>query len=100
FDVVLVPIFPHCLLERQALLGRIGGRRAPAQRRHEVGNRRFVALDGGDLITHPLAHLRLAVGPTSSPPDKLDFLLTLSWRGGGEQTHDTMLGEYGLSGAR
>src|SRR5436305_457829 len=72
FDVVLVPIFPYCLLQRQALLGCIGGIRTPAQGRHEVGYRLFVALDRGDLVAHPLAYLLWTVGPTPSTPDERD----------------------------
>src|SRR5438874_6985603 len=84
FDVVLVPIFAHGTLQRQALRGRIGGIRTPAQRRDEVTYRHFIALDRGDLVAHPLADLLLAVGPTSSTPDELDFLLALSCKAVGE----------------
>src|SRR5450759_5042806 len=85
FDVVLVPIFLYCLLQRQALLRRIGGIRTPAQRRHEVGYRLLVALNRGNLVAYPLAYLLLALGSPSSTPDERDCLLALSDRGVGEQ---------------
>src|SRR5437899_12535520 len=78
FDVILVPIFPHGLLQRQALLWRIAAIGTPAQPRQEVADGRFIALDRGDLIAHPLAHLLLAVGPTWSRSDKLEGLLDLA----------------------
>src|SRR6266699_2401910 len=99
FDVVLVPILPHCLRERQALLRRIAGLGTPTEPRHEVGNRLLIALDRGNLIAHALIHLLWAVGSTSSTPDELDLLLALARKAVGEQPHDTMLGEHGLGGA-
>ena len=57
FNVVLVAIFPHGLLQRQALLGGIAGIRTPAQPRQEVGNRLLIALDRGDLVAYTLAYL-------------------------------------------
>src|SRR6266478_7692912 len=75
FDVVLVPIFPHGVLQRQALGWRISGIRTPAQRRDQIGNRLLIALDRGDLVAHPLADLLLTVGPTPSTPDERDRLL-------------------------
>src|SRR5207302_9111941 len=92
----LVPILPHGVLQRQALLGRIAGIGAPAQCRDELGNRFLVALDRRDLIAHSLAHLLWTVGPTSSTPNELDGLLALSLRGAGEQTYHTMLDQHGL----
>src|SRR5436853_3854422 len=70
FDVVLMPIFPDCLLHRQASLGRIGGIGAPAQGRHEVGNGPLLARHCSDLVAHPLAHLLWALGSTPPTPDE------------------------------
>src|SRR6266851_249986 len=100
FDVILVPIFPHGLLQRQALLWPIAGIGTPAQPRHEVADGRFIALDRGDLVAHPLAHLLWTGSPTASTPDKLDGLLALSCKGVGEQTHDPMLRQHCLGGTQ
>src|SRR5260370_10623763 len=94
FDVVLVTIFPHPLLQRQALLWGIAGIGTPAQRRDDLGNRLLVVLDRRDLIAHPLAHLLGAIGPTPSAPDELDCLLTLAVEGVGKRPRHSMPRHY------
>src|SRR5260221_13645350 len=77
FDVVLVAIFLHPLLQRQALLWGIAGIGAPAQRRDDLSNHLLVVLDRRDLIAHPLAHLRLPP-PRPRPTNLTSCSL---WRG-------------------
>src|SRR5438128_10583726 len=91
FDVVLMPIFPYGALERQASLRRIGGIRTPAQRGDELGNRLLVALDGRDLIAHPLTYLLWAVRPAASASHELDLLFDLPFKPIAEQARHAML---------
>src|SRR5881275_1202033 len=96
FDVVLVAIFLYRLCQRQTLLRRIAGIGAPAQRRDECGNRFLLALDGGDLIAHPLDDLLWALGSPATASDQLDLLLNLPLKAIGEQARHAMPAEDGL----